>query len=170
MASIHKKGNKFYVVASVKNIETSTFGSQWIPCGTLEEAEILKNRLDAEQKQAKKDRKKYAVTNATRTVEHLARQYIRLVGKEKWGVSTYRDYIARYENYIEPHIGAVRVWDCTTLAMDEYFAKLKQLQGVHQAGKAPKQISAKVVHEIHKFLKAMFNQAVEWGMIREKPL
>lgn len=169
MASIHTRGKKHYVVVSVKNAELGTFESQWIPCDNAEEAATLKKKLDAEQKQAKKDKKKNAVTNATRTVDQLAQQYIRLVGKEKWGVSTYRDYIARYDNYIKPHIGNMRVWDCTTLAMDEYFAKLKDSFAVRQAGKAIKPISAKVMNEIHKFLKAMFYQAIEWNMIDKNP-
>lgn len=157
MASIQSRGNKHYVVLSVKNEDAGTYEPQWLPCDTYEEAETLKDKVEAEQKKAKQEKKKNAVTNATRTVDHLAKQYIRLVGKEKWGVNTFPDYIARYENYIEPHIGAMRVWDCTTLTMDEYFAKLKTLPAVRQKGKAAKPISAKVMHEIHKFLKAMFN-------------
>ena len=169
MASIQTRGNKHYVVVSVKNEKKGTYDAQWIPCDNAEEAITLKRKVDAEQKQAKKDKKKNAVTNATRTVEHLVHQYIRLVGKEKWGVSTYGDYIARYENYIKPHIGNMHVWDCTTLAMDEYFAKLKTSNAVRQEGKPVKPISANVVNEVYKFLKAMFSQAIEWNMIDKNP-
>ncbi|MDL2294621.1 tyrosine-type recombinase/integrase [Ruminococcaceae bacterium OttesenSCG-928-D13] len=158
----------WYVVFSQKK-DDGTFDTPWLPCDTEDEAIALKAKIEDEQKKLKAKGKKARVTNATRTVNQLAHKYIELVGKEKWGVSTYRDYISRYENYIEPFIGSWRVWDCTAFTMDEYFSKLKTQNAVKQKGKPTKAISAKVVNECHKFLKAMFSQAETWGMIDRNP-
>lgn len=167
MASIHTRGKKHYVVVSVRDEATQNYEAEWIPCDTMEEAEQLKAKVEKEA--TEKAAIKEPVTNATRTLAQLISRYVRLIGRHKWGLKSYPDYIARINNYILPHVGAWKVWECTTEKMDEYFADLREMDAVTQVGKKPKKISNKVINEIHKFLKALFNQAMDWGYIDKNP-
>lgn len=167
MASIHTRGKKHYVVVSVRDAVTQNFEAEWIPCDTMEQAEALKARVEKEE--AEKAATNEPVTNATRTLAQLIARYVRLVGRHKWGLKSYPDYVARINNYILPHIGTWKVWECTTEKLDEYFADLREFDAVIQVGKAPKKISNKVINEVHKFLKALFNQAMDWGYIDKNP-
>lgn len=170
MASLHKRGKKYYVVVSIKDVESGKYDSNWIPYDDEEEAIKACEEITAEEKKAKSEKRaSKAITNATRTVQQLVYQYIDLVGPAKWSPTTYTNNVARAENYILPHIGDVRVQDCSVLFMDKYFAKLKNMNAVCQAGKNHKRVSAKTCEEVHKFLKAMFNKAVEWEMIKSNP-
>lgn len=171
MASLTTRGKTHYVIVGVKDEATGKYQHKWISFNDIEEAKAFKKNYEEEQERFKNEKSNSAMTvsHATRTVDQLIEQYVRLVGQEKWGVSTYPDYIARIDNYILPLIGKMRVWDCTVLSMDEYFAKLKTMPAVSQVGKEEKQISTRVLNEIHKFLKALFNQAIDWGMIEKNP-
>lgn len=172
MASIHKRGRKYYVVIYVVNQETLINEPKWIKFDTEEEAEAYKGLYEAQQENdlASKANKNKVATNATRTVEQLAWRYVKLVGKTKWGLKTYPTYISRLNNYILPHIGSWRVWECTVEKMDEYFAELREMQAVKPHGwKTEKKISTRTLEEVHKFIKAMFNQAIEWGYMKQNP-
>ncbi len=172
MASIHKRGKKYYVVIYVMNPETHTREPKWLKFDSEEEAIAYKQLYEAQQEndQQQKVGGNKAATNATRTVEQLAWRYVRLVGKNKWGVKTYPIYIGRLNNYILPYIGNWRVWECTVEKMDEYFAELREAQAVKPYGwTIEKKISTRTLEEVHKFLKAMFNQAAEWGYISKNP-
>lgn len=168
MASIQTKGNMHYVVVSKKNPDTGKYDSDWIPFETYESAEKFKGDIEDEKRTAEERAK--SITNATRTVEELIWQYVELVGKVKWGLKTYPSYVARINNYIIPLIEGLKVWECTTLRMDEFFTKLQQTHAIRSNKKvSDKLITTKVVHEIHKFMKAMFNCVVEWGFIDRNP-
>ena len=171
MASIQKRNdNKYYVVYSIKNPETGKYDTPWIPFDNEDEAISYKEQVEKELLAVKQSRKdKHSISNPTRTVEQLIWHYVELVGKNKWGVKTYPNQIARINNYIIPHIGKWRVWECTALKMDGYFAMLKTQDAVQQKGKGTKKISAKIVNEVHKFLKACFRKAVRWGMMDINP-
>lgn len=170
MASKHKRGKKWFIAYTVKNEATGEFDTPWVGFDNEDAADAFKEQIEAELKAAKDEHSAdAAVRNATRTVEQLIWRYVRLVGKRKWGVRNYPNEVARIENYIIPHIGQWRVWDCTVLAMDDYFDKLSKMDAVHQRGKKVKKVSPKVCHEVHKFLKALFNKAMEWKMIGENP-
>lgn len=169
MASIQHRGNKYYVVVSEKNYETFEYEPKWIPFDTELEALQYRQRIEEEEQKAAQGKSKVIVTNATRTVEDLIWQYVRLVGKEKWGFSTYKNYLSRVNAYIIPYIGNVRLWECNGITMDEYFAKLRGMNAVVQKGRQPQKIGNRTMMEIHKFLKAMFNQAIDWDMMDKNP-
>ena len=170
MASCHRKGNKWYVVISVKDESTGKYDTEWMPFEDEAEALRVCSEITEEEKQKKANKRAYrAVTNATRTIRQLVWEYIDIVGVSKWSPTTYTNNVSRAENYILPHIGDMRVQDCNVLLMDKYFAKLKMLDAVQQRGKAIKKITPKTCEEVHKFLKAMFNQAVEWEMTDNNP-
>lgn len=169
MASIQHRGNKHYVVVSEKNYETFEYEPKWIPFDTELEAIQYQKHIEAEEKKASNGKSKTVTTNATRTVEDLVWQYVRLVGKEKWGFTTYKNYLSRINAYIIPYIGGLRLWECSGILMDEYFAKLREMNAVVQKGKKPQRIGNRTMIEIHKFLKAMFNQAIDWDMMDKNP-
>jgi integrase len=54
--------------------------------------------------------------------------------------------------------------------MDEFFTRLQQMKAVRQKkGASEKLVSTKIVQEVHKFMKAMFSCAEEWGYIKKNP-
>ena len=171
MASVQKRSdNKYYVIYSIKNPETGKYDTPWIPFVDEDAAYQYKEKVEKELAAIKKQRKdSSSVSNPTRTVEQLIWHYVELVGKNKWGVKTYPNNIARIKNYIIPHIGSWRVWECTALRMDGYFSMLKTLDAVQQKGKGTRKVSAKTINEVHKFLKACFRKAVRWGMMDINP-
>lgn len=170
MASCQLRGNKWYVVVSIKDEKTGTFDAEWLPFDDEDEARRVCDEITQEEQARKANKRNYkSVTNATRTIRQLIWEYIDIVGVNKWSPTTYTNNVARAENYIISQIGDVRVKDCNVLFMDKFFAKLKMLDGVRQRGKAKRKITAKTCEEVHKFLKAMFNQAIEWEMVDSNP-
>ena len=168
MASIQTKGKTHYVVISKKNPCTGKYDSDWIPFPSYEDAEAFKDAVN-DKKKTETERTKN-ITDATRTLEELIWQYVELVGKVKWGVNTYPIYISRIENYIVPLIKGWTVWECTTLKMDEFFTRLQKMKAIRQTKKiSEKLVSIKIVQEVHKFMRAMFNCAEEWGYIKKNP-
>lgn len=170
MASCHRKGNKWYVVVSVKDDKTGNYDTDWLPFEDEAEARRICAEISEEEKLKKANKRAYkSVTKASRTVQQLIWEYIETYGVKNWSPSTYTNNVARAINYIIPHIGDTRVIDCNKLYMDKFFTKLETLDAVQQRGKAVKPISAKTCEEVHKFLKAMFNQAMEWEMADINP-
>lgn len=107
-----------------------------------------------------------------RTLNQLLDEYIEMHGQLNWSMSTYTEHVSLMTNYIRPHIGSIRIVQINRSLMSRYFQKLQNLPRV--ANKYKPNDTASVgnvtLHEIHKLLRSVFQQAINWGYMEINPV
>ena len=67
------------------------------------------------------------------TVKDLSEEYIRIYGRNKWGVSTYDGNVGLLNNYIIPTIGNTKLSEINTHFMEKYYTELLEMLAVVSA-------------------------------------
>jgi len=105
-------------------------------------------------------------------VSELMDEYVQSYGKKNWQPSTMAGKKGLIKNYINPYIGDVPVAAMSPKLIQNYYDDLpnhKAVQGYRQK-REPKNITVRMVKEIHKILRPAFNLAVIWGIIPLNPI
>jgi integrase len=117
-----------------------------------------------------KEKGKFTVP-VEKTIEKFLKDFVDIYGTNNWACSTYATNTGMIRNYINPHIGKVKLKNVTTKSMDTFFSMLSTLPRVPLAGRPDTgMVSNKQVKEIHVLLTTAFNKAVEWGEIGKNPI
>lgn len=107
-----------------------------------------------------------------RTLNQLLDEYIELHGQLNWSMSTYTEHVSLMNNYIRPHIGNIHIIQINRNLMSRYFQKLQNLPRVANKYKPNDTgaIGSVTLHEIHKLLRSVFQQAINWGYMEINPV
>ena len=115
MAFIRKRGKKYSVVYKVRD-EDGSIHQKSESFGSHNEANTRKKEIEYKMATGKFEVQKCA------KLEELLKEYIKIYGRDKWGVSTYDGNISIINNYIIPTIGETDLkkikgqsffsWDC----------------------------------------------------------
>ena len=104
MASIRKRGNKYCIIYSYRDLE----GKKKQKWETVQDkAEALKRKKEVEYKMSVGD----FVVPQCKSLKELFNEYVELYGKDKWSASTYEGNCGLFRNYIEPMIGNTKIAD-----------------------------------------------------------
>jgi len=163
MASLAKRGNKYYVVYLYQTEDGAT-KQKWESFKTLTEAKIRKKEV--EYQKAKQE----LVVPDCITMNELLDQYIELHGKNHWAMSTYDRCVQVINNYIRPALGNKKINEITTRHMEAFYQRLLKTPMV--GSKKPKEeafVKTGVIREIHKLIRNCFNQAIKWELIDKNP-
>lgn len=163
MASIIKRGNKYSVVYYYITPEGEK-QQKWETMETVAEARRRKAEIEFQQENNS------FIPPSVKTVSELLAEYVRLVGKKKWALSTYSDKQRKISNYIEPYIGDVPLNKVTTRMLDDYYMNLEKEKSKCKFGHTDNGlVSKKVIWEVHKILRPAFQQAVIWEELARNP-
>jgi len=164
MATIKRRRNSFSVVYNYID-EKGNKRQKWESYPTFEEAH--KRRAEVEFKQ---DSGTF-ISPSSETVAEFMRDFVRLYGENRWGVSMYHNNTQLIENYINPIMGNMPIQSITALEADRIVQQLKKTPPVkcptnNQRGPY---ISTAQIEKICKLLKCAFGQAVRWEIISKNP-
>lgn len=164
MAFIRKRGKKYSVVYKLKD-EDGKVRQKSESFDTHKEADTRKKEIEYKTAIGK-----FEVSKCTR-LDELLQEYIRIYGRDKWGVSTYSGNISVINNYIIPTIGKTNLNKIDTHFLEKYYQKLLDMPAVSSTRNqaADKKISTATVNEIHKILRSCFRQAKKWNMMDKNP-
>jgi integrase len=107
----------------------------------------------------------------SQTVSAFLVDFASLYGEEKWALNTYESNTGLIQNYINPHIGHMKLQDITPKFIDQFY---KTLQGTAPVSTKTRKasseyVSPRTIEKIHKLLKCAFHQAVRWELIPRNP-
>ena len=165
MASIVKRKSKYSVIYTYYD-EDGSKKQKWETWDTMKDAKRRKTEIEYQQGN------NTFVPPSVKTISDLMYDFVELYGVNKWALSTYDAKKALIDNYINPHIGDVKIEDATPRLMDEYYKKLLKVKSVTTKYRPYETgcVSARHVREIHKILSCAFNQAVKWELIVRNPV
>lgn len=165
MAVVKKRGKKFCVIYKIKD-ENGKWIQKWETFATKTEAET--RRKEIEYRIAVGN---FEVPKCVRLHE-LLDEYVKIYGRDKWGVTTYSGNVATINNYIIPTIGNTKIEDINNHFLEKYYKKLLDMPAVKSTRNSDDSngnITPSTVHEIHKLLRSCFRQAVKWGIMDKNP-
>ena len=166
MASITKRGNKYYVIYNYKD-DDGKRKQKWESWNTMIEAKKRKREVEY-----KKDIGDFFVPKCT-TVRELINEYIELYGKQKWALSTYERNTRLASNYILPILGNKKLTEINAHSLEVYYRKLQETKAVEnpywRRRSDDDYVRPSVIRDIHKFLKSCFRQAVKWELMNRNP-
>lgn len=165
MASIFKRKNKYSVVYRYED-EKGVERQRWETFNTNAEAKKRKSEIEY-----KLDTNTF-VTPTCKTLQDLLYDYVTIYGVNKWALSTYNSNKSLIDNYVIPHIGTLKLEECTPKVMEKYYLNMLKVNAAakaHQKDTTIK-VSASTIKEIHKILRSAFNQAVKWELMLRNPV
>lgn len=164
MAFIRKRGKKYSVVYKVRD-EDGTIHQKSESFGSHNEANTRKKEIEYKMAIGKFEVQKCA------KLEELLQEYIKIYGRDKWGVSTYDGNISIINNYIIPTIGETDLKKINTHFLEKYYQQLLSMPAVKGSRNkdGSKTISTSTVNEIHKILRCCFRQGKKWNMMEKNP-
>ncbi len=163
MASIVKRGNKYTVVYYYTD-EQGNKQQKWETMDSVAAARKRKAEVEFQQEN------NLFIAPTTKTVAGLLADYVCLVGKKKWALSTYTDKQRKIENYITPYIGDLNITKVTTRTLDEFYDRLSKTKAACKYGHTDNgNISPRTIWEVHNILRPAFRQAVIWGEVGKNP-
>jgi len=164
MASIRQRGKSYCVIHWI-TLEDGTKKQKWETYHSEQEAVQRKMELENQVPFLNFD-------SQTHTLNDLLDQYIGLHGLSNWSFSTYTSNVGIMDNYIRPYIGDMKLYFISRKNMSQYFAKLNTLERAKNKYKPYETgaISNATKNEIKKILRAVFEQAVNWGYFESNPV
>ena len=105
------------------------------------------------------------------SVEEFLYEFIEKYGVQKWVASTYDGNMGLLQNYVFPYLGDKPLRCVRTKTIDDYYHfLLNEAEPACNVGKPRrKNISASLIHDIHKVMRCAFNKAVKWEYIAKNP-
>lgn len=160
MASITKRNSKYAVVYYYVD-EKGEKRQRWETFDTHKEALRRKNEVDYQL-----DTGTY-LSPTSQTVSEFLEDFVSLYGEGKWALNTYDSNTGLIRNYINPHIGKMKIQDITPMFIDQFYKKLQKTKPVSTKMRKPKgeYVSIRIVEKVHKLLKCAFKQAVRWELL-----
>ena len=164
MASIVERKGKFNVVYRYKDVMGKS-RQRWEAFDTRTEALARKKEVESGFIE------KAVEVSKIVTMNDMMREYITIYGVNNWALSTYEGIRGLVQYYIAPILGEMKVEDVTTRVLDQYYQGLLKMKAVssHTQKKQDKYLTARRVQEIHKVIRAAFNQALRWGIVDRNP-
>ena len=155
MASIQKKGNKYYIVAKVDGKQ------KWIPGKrTKKETEVYMREIlyKLENGIIKKE-------TVSITVKDYMDNWFNTHCVNNLKMTTYAGYRYHIENYINPRIGSIKLVDLKPIQVQNMYYDL--LKNGRVKGKQP--LNSKTVIQTHRILRKALKSAVMLQMIESNP-
>jgi len=164
MASITKRGKKYYVVYRYED-EAGTTQQKWEPFSTKKEAQKRKNEIEHEM-----DTGTFISPSSMKVKDYLA-EYVDMYGTRNWGLSMYSSNTGLIRNYINPNLGEMHVQGVDARVVDKFIATLQKTKAVECNGRKPKTqyVTPCTIEKITKLMRCAFGQAVRWGLIGKNP-
>lgn len=170
MASVVKRGNRYYVVYKYKDNDGAQ-KQKWESYKTMPEAKARCKEVDY-----KCEIGTFVVPKCN-TLNDLMKEYIALYGRNKWAMSTYAGNVATIDHYITPVIGSMKLSEITPRVLEKYYQRLLKMKQVgrdpskknNDSGKEEALITTSIIRDIHKLLHNCFNQAVKWELMERNP-
>lgn len=164
MASITKRNSKYAVVYYYVD-EKGEKRQRWETFDTHKEALRRKNEVDYQL-----DIGTY-LSPTSQTVSEFLEDFVSLYGEGKWALNTYDGNTGLIRNYINPHIGKMKIQDITPMFIDQFYKTLQKTKPVSTKMRKAKgeYVSIRIVEKIHKLLKCAFKQAVRWELLQRNP-
>ena len=169
MASIVKRGNKYYVIYNYTD-KNGDKKQKW---------ESYKTMVEAKTRQREIEYKKQAgslVVPQCKNMDELLSEYVSLYGRNKWAMSTYSSNVSVIDRYIRPVIGRMALKDITPRVLENYYQQLLKTKTVKKkpeksgGGKTGDAcVSRSVVRDVHKLLHNCFGQAIKWELMERNP-
>lgn len=182
MASIQSKlrksgKRKYYIVYRFRE-EDGTRKDIWFPCDSKTEARLLLDDVAAAENENRiftrnDSKERYASFGSADeiTVDELCSMYAEhhtTLGK--WEARSRQIALSIIRNYISPYIGSTPISKATTLFLQSYYNDLpnhKMAAGNHTS--EPRNITPRIVREVHKILRPAFSLAKKWDLIASNP-
>ena len=189
MASIISRNGKYAVIYYEGDDRHSVMKSGL----TKTQAEKLRAKKNAEEKKWREHRRaqrKLAAAEAAlfasnagkagpiydATLAEFVDEFIVQYGSKHWGASYYACSQALMNNYVYPYFGQHKIVDITTKMIDDFYTflvtkvELVKSRSATRRSQAEKQyVTPSLVQNIHKILRAAFNQAKRWKYIQQNP-
>ncbi len=164
MASITKRGKKYYVVYRYED-EAGKTQQKWEPFSTKKEAQKRKNEIEHEM-----DTGTFIRPSSMKIKDYLA-EFVDMYGTRKWGLSMYASNMGLIRNYINPILGEMNVQDVDTRVVDKFVATLQKTKAVDCNGRRAKTefVTPCTIEKICKLMRCAFGQAIRWGMVGRNP-
>lgn len=165
MASIRKRGEKFYVLYRYKN-ENGEVKQKWESFANYKAAQARKVEVESQKIN------NTFIAPKDETLEEFLSDYVTTYGQDRWGLSVYESNTALIRNYINPLIGHIKIQKITPRMLDNFIHTLKTTPAVstktHPARE--KYVTDKTINKICRLLHCAFNQAIKWEMIGNNPM
>ena len=165
MASIKKRGEKFYVLYRYKN-ENGEVKQKWESFANYKAAQARKVEVESQQIN------NTFIIPKDEALEEFLNYYVDTYGQDRWGLSVYESNVALIRNYINPLIGHIKIQKITPRMLDNFIHTLKTTPAVstktHPARE--KYVTDKTIGKICRLLHCAFNQAVKWEIIGKNPM
>lgn len=164
MASVKKRGDKYYVIYYYKDPDTKEQKQKWESFVT--EGEAYKRKIEVENQMNDNT----FILPRTTTVSEYLDSFVKLYGTTKWGASTFKSNTALIRNYISPIIGDIKLQELNRMTIDSSYKKLSQTEYVEYRGRKPEGfLSASVIEKIAHLMSTAMKQAVQWEIISKDP-
>ncbi|MCL2228156.1 MAG: phage integrase SAM-like domain-containing protein, partial [Oscillospiraceae bacterium] len=169
MATIRKRGGKFIVIYRDDALNTKT-KQKWETFDTHEAAN--KRKVAVEYEMLKRETEQVPIDPKDITVRELLNDYVEIYGLSKWAMSTYSSTHSLIDNYINPHIGDVRLPKITSKFVDQFYRDLQKSEYVtvgQHSRNVGRKLGPPMLFQIHKVLRSAFNRALRWEYIDKNP-
>lgn len=108
------------------------------------------------------------------TVNDLLKEYIDVYGKVNWALYTYSANVRMIQNYIQPHIGDLKLEEITPRVLEKYYQSMLKTKATPKCTdkkykKSDTLVTSETVRRIHKLLHSCFEQAVRWDLMLRNP-
>ncbi len=123
---------------------------------TKREAETLLNRLVAEAEAGQH-------SGPDVTMAELLEEWF-AVASPDWSPKTVLETRRFVDNYVVPHLGAVKVRKLTTAQLDRFYRALRE-----RGGRDERPLSVSSVRRVHVVVRRALAQAKRWGWISQNP-
>ena len=166
MASIIERRGKFCVVVNYTD-QKGKRRQKWSTFETKKEAQTYAAKMEYSKAAGLP-----VFLPTSKTVEDLMKDFVENYGRDKWSHSNYQRCLSIIRNYINPHIGKMKLTDVTPRWIESYYHTLLQQESVKPVAKGEekkRQITTSTVRSIHKLLRCAFGQAERWELISSNP-
>lgn len=166
MASIQKKGKSYYVVYYTTNNDENVKKKKWLKASSRQDALKLKAKVEHEIHEG------IYIEPTNLTFSEYLEEFVEFYGESNWGASSYLANTGLINNYINPHLGDIRLQAINTRIIDKFYKKLQESKPVKTKYNTPKTdyIPAATINKIHKLLLTAFKKAVHWDYIQKNPV
>lgn len=167
MASLVERNNRYYVVYSSVT-ENGEKKQKWE--GFTTKVDALRRKSEVEYRQQVGS----MIISQCETVNDLLKEYIDVYGKVNWALSTYSANVRMIQNYIQPHIGALKLEEITPRVLEKYYQSMLKTKAAPKCTdkkykKSDTLVTSETVRRIHKLLHSCFEQAVRWDLMLRNP-
>lgn len=167
MASLVERNNRYYAVYTYET-EDGERKQKWEGFNT--KADALRRKSEIEYRQQVGS----VVIPQCETMNDLLKEYIAMYGKSNWSLSTYSANVNMIKNYIQPHLGSMKLEDITARVLEKYYQSMLRTQAVPKCTdkkykKTATFVSSETVRRIHKLLHSCFEQAIRWDLMIRNP-